>query len=318
MFSGAMVPTPPKLQFSTDFDPHAGEAVHIAPGLVRVTARNSGPFTFSGTNSFIMGDREVAVVDPGPDDPSHLEALLAVIAGRHVVAIIITHTHKDHCGLARSLAERTGAPLWFGGAHRLSRPLRPFEINIFKRAGDWTLKPDRTLVDGDELKIDQMVLSAVALPGHCANHFGLAIKGTDYVLTGDHVMGWNSTLVATPDGSLSDYFASLDRLMALPQNHYLPAHGGPIPDGRTYAAALRAHRMMRNGQILEALAAGPMSLARLTGKIYPMLTGRLAIAARRTLLSHVEYLEARGDITTTRRPWGLRVARGGIAQAGHV
>lgn len=300
----ATLPSPP---YSTDFDPQTGNPVTIAPGIVRVTAPNANAYTFTGTNSFLIGYDRVAVLDPGPDDPAHLAALLAAIGGREVLAVILTHTHRDHCGLARRLMAETGAPLWSGGPHRLSRPLKRFEFNPFARSGDFTLVPDRLLVDGETIEIDGLGFDVVATPGHCANHLAFAAREDDLLLVGDHVMGWNSTVVAAPDGDLGDYLSSLDRVISLPQTRYAPAHGGEIADGAGFARALKAHRLMRNGQLLEVLRRGPATLASATRAIYPTLKGRLAMAARRTLLSHAEYFEKRGEIRIERGLLGTRL-----------
>lgn len=289
------------------FDPRTGELVAVAPGIARVTAPNASAYTFTGTNSFLIGEENVAVLDPGPDDDAHLRALLAAIGSRKVVAVILTHTHRDHSGLARRLMAETGAPLWSNGPHRLSRPLKRFEFNPFGRSGDFALEPDRVLSDGDILDIDGVKLGVVATPGHCANHIAFALQDRDTVLIGDHVMGWNSTVVATPDGDLGDYLASLDRVIALPQTRYLPGHGGEIADGRAFARALKAHRLMRNGQLLEVVRRGPTTLAAAARAVYPGLTGRFAMAGKQTLLSHAEYLAARGEIELRRTLLGVRL-----------
>lgn len=290
------------------FDPQTGTLVPVIPGLARLTAPNATPFTFTGTNTFLIGHDAVAVLDPGPDDDAHLEAILAAAGGRPIEAIVLTHTHIDHCALVRRLRERTGAPLLFGGRHRLSRPLKLFERNPFAHASDYTLAPDREIADGDRLIYGGVALIAVATPGHCANHFSFVLEGTNTVLIGDHLMAWNTTLVATPDGSLADYLASLDRIEALPQAHYVPAHGGEIDDGPARARAVRTHRLMRNGQVLKALADGPLSLSRLAERIYPDVTPKVRVGARRTLLSHLEYLEDTGALRITRTPLGIRAS----------
>lgn len=297
----------PELKLSTAFDPQTGERVEIGAAIARVSAPNGSAFTFTGTNSFVLGEARVLVVDPGPDDERHLNALLKAIGARQVEAILLTHTHKDHSALARKLRATTGAPLWFGGMHRLSRPARRFERASVERDSDWTLAPDRTLRDGERFAAAGMAIDVYGTPGHCANHLCFGIVGTPYLLTGDHVMGWNTTLVPVPDGSMADYLASLEKIIAAPYSRYLPAHGGPIADGRSHARALLGHRQMRNAQILEAVAGGVHSLGALRRRIYPALSPALAAAASMTLRAHVEYLAARGDLTVRRSLTGTRI-----------
>lgn len=293
------------LVFDTQFDPQTGMAVPVAPGLVRITAPNASAYTFTGTNSFLLGHERLALVDPGPDDPLHMAALQRAIAGRKVEAIILTHTHRDHSASAKRLSRDLGAPLWFGGPHRLSRPLRRFERNPIRRSCDWDLVPDRTLVDGESIVAGDVGLSVHATPGHCANH--LAFGFGDILLSGDHVMGWNSTLVSVPDGSMADYLASLDKVIALPQRLYVPAHGGPIADGPAHALALKSHREMRNGQVLDAVRNGARKVARIVDAIYPTQPLPVRLAARMTITAHVEYLEALGQLRVRRGPLGMRI-----------
>jgi glyoxylase-like metal-dependent hydrolase (beta-lactamase superfamily II) len=300
--------SPAPLVFDTDFDPQTGRPVEILPGVLRLTAPNAGPFTFTGTNSFLVGHERVAILDPGPDDATHRAALLAAIAGRPVEAIVLTHTHKDHSAGVDALRRATGAPLWFAGPHRLSRPLRLFEMNALARDCDWDLVPDRRLVDGEPFSVGGVDLVAIATPGHCANHMSYAVAGTSWLLTGDHIMGWNSTLVAVPDGSMADYLSSLERLIALPYAHYVPAHGGPIADGPAYARALLAHRHLRNRQIADAVAAGATRVSDLLERIYPTLSAKLRFAAALTLKAHIEYLSAGGLIRSRRTLFGMRLS----------
>lgn len=303
--------SPPPLVFQTDFDAQPGRPVAVGPHLLRLTAPNASPYTFTGTNSFLVGETTLAVIDPGPDEAGHLAALLAAIAGRRVEAILITHTHTDHSALARKLGSATGAPLWFGGPHRLSRPRRPFEINAVGQSSDWSLRPDRVLADGERLVVGGVDIAVVATPGHCANHLAFGLPGMDMLLSGDHVMGWSSTLVSVPDGSMRDYLASLDRVIALPYRRYLPAHGGPIADGPLYAQALLAHRQMRNRQVIAAVEAGARSIGALRRRIYAGLKPSLAAAARMTLGAHVDYLAETGAIDARWTPLGWRLAPAG-------
>lgn len=296
-----------EIRFNTQFDPQTGQRIDIADGIARVTAGNASAYTFTGTNSFILGRAQVLVVDPGPDDQSHFEALIRAIGARQVEAILLTHTHRDHCALAARMRAATGAPLWFGGAHRLSRPARRFEAAAIERDSDWELKPDRVLRNGERFAAAGMTIDVYGTPGHCANHLCFGIVGTPYMLTGDHVMGWNSTLVPVPDGSMADYLKSLEKVTAAPYSRYLPAHGGPIADGKSHAKALLTHRQFRNKQIIDEVAAGARSITALRRRIYPKLSPTLVFAAAMTLRAHVEYLTERGDLRVSRGLLGTRI-----------
>ncbi|KRA55934.1 MBL fold metallo-hydrolase [Devosia sp. Root635] len=296
----------PALSFDRDFDPQTGRAVPVADGITRITAPNASPYTFTGTNSFLLGHERLALVDPGPDDPVHLAALIDGIGGRPVDAIMLSHTHRDHSASASRLARDLGVPLWFGGKHRLSRPLRRFERNPIRNSCDWDLVPDRTLIDGETITAGDVPLTVHATPGHCANH--LAFSAGDILLSGDHVMGWNSTLVSVPDGSMADYFASLDKVIALPCRQYVPAHGGPIVDGPAYAAALKAHRQMRNQQVVAAVRAGARTVPAIVAAIYPAQPLPVRRAARLTITAHVEYLEGLGALSVSRGLLGMRIS----------
>jgi len=303
-----MADAPAPLAVDTSFKANPGKPIEALPGVVRITAPNAGPYTFTGTNSFLIGFDRVAVLDDGPDDPVHRSALLTAIAGRPVEAIILTHTHKDHSAGAPALGRETGAPLWFAGPHRLSRPPHLFEINALAGGCDWGLMPDRAFFDGEAFTVGGVDLVAIATPGHCANHMSYGLAGTDWLLTGDHIMGWNSTLVSVPDGSMGEYLASLEKVLALPYRHYLPAHGGPIFDGPVYARSLLSHRKLRNKQITDAVNAGATRVEELLDRIYPQLKGALRVAASMTLKAHIEYLDEQGAVRVRRTLLGLRLS----------
>lgn len=302
-----MVAPHPPIAFDTDFAPETGRPIAVAPSVVRVTAPNAGPYTFKGTNSFIVGDGSVFVLDPGPDDSSHLAALRQAIGGRTVEAIVLTHTHRDHTALVKRLREATGAPVWFGGRHRPSRQQRLFEFDPVAADSDWKLVPDRVLAEGERIATGGVALEVIATPGHCANHLAFGVVGTPWLLTGDHIMGWNSTLVPVPDGSMADYLRSLEKVIGLAYQRYIPAHGGPIADGPAYARALLAHRQRRNDQVVAAVEAGATGLTQLRQRIYPTLALPLQAAARMTLKAHVEYLADRGRIGAAHGLLGLRL-----------
>ena len=304
-----MAPASPPLVFDRTFAPSVGKLEPVAPGIARVTAPNASAYTFTGTNTFLLGVNRVFLLDPGPDDPAHLDALARAIEGRPVEAVLLTHTHRDHSALARAASVRFSAPIWFAGRHRRSRPLRFLEIDPLSRACDWSLVPDRVLGDGEALALDDLILRVVTTPGHCANHAGFGVEGTPYFLSGDHVMGWNSTLVAVPDGSMRDYLASLAKLDALPYTTYLPAHGGAIADGPGQARALIHHRQARNAQVVDLVSHKPKTLGALLDAIYPSMKGRNRFAARLTLAAHVEYLAETGAVRIRYGLTGREIAR---------
>ena len=303
-----MASTSPAPSYQTDFAPQTGEPVPLAPGVVRITAPNASAYTFTGTNSFLLGHERLALVDPGPLDDAHQAALRAAMDGRQVTAILLTHTHRDHSAAADFWRRELGAPLWFGGRHRLSRPLRRFEINPIRKSCDWELVPDRVLTDGETIAAGDLSVSVHTTPGPCANHLVFGVSGTEMLLSGDHVMGWNSTLVAVPDGSMADYFASLDKVIGLPYRRYFPAHGGPIEDGQAHAAALKAHRELRNEQVLNAVRNGARTIGTVVDQIYPRQPARIRFAARMTMMAHVEYLEGLGALKVRRRIFGTRLS----------
>ena len=221
------------LKFNVDFDPRYGEAVEIAPDVLRLTAPNPSPFTFHGTNSYIVGRDSLAVIDPGPEDDAHLGALLKAIAGRPVSHIFVSHTHRDHSPLAAHLKAETGATVLAEGPHRPAKPSVGGKAGVLDASGDIDFRPDRTLADGEIVKGEGWAIETVLTPGHAANHAAFALKGTGILFSADHVMGWATTIVGPPDGNMADYMRSLDKLIARGDRLLLPGHGGPVTTPRT-------------------------------------------------------------------------------------
>ena len=291
-----------KLTFKTEFEPGHGEAVPVAEGILRVTARNPSPFTFHGTNAYIVGDRSVAVIDPGPDNDEQLATLVKAIAGRDVSHILVTHTHVDHSPLARRLAEITGAPMAAEGPHRAAREMHLGEINPLDASGDRSFQPDIIVKHGDVIEGDDWALEAVFTPGHTANHMAFALAGRDLLFSGDHVMAWATSIVAPPDGSMADYMASLELLLERPETVYLPGHGGQLDHAREFVRALRTHRKMREGAILNRLKAGDRTIDQIVQAIYRDTDPRLHGAAALSVLAHIEELVETGRVVSDGLP----------------
>jgi glyoxylase-like metal-dependent hydrolase (beta-lactamase superfamily II) len=293
------------ITFAPEFDPAYGEAVPIGDKVRRMTAPNSGPFTSHGTNSYIVGRGRVAVIDPGPDDPEHIEAILRATSGEAITHILVTHTHRDHSPGARLLKARTGATLLGEGPHRLARPLALGEINLLDASGDMEFVPDRALVHDERIEGDGWALTAIATPGHAANHLAFALEGSSLLFSGDHVMKWSTTIVAPPDGAMSDYMASLDRLAERPETIYLPGHGGPVEDAPTFVRALKAHRRMREAAIADRIARGDRRISEIVAAIYRETPKALHGAAALSVLAHLEDLVGRQRL---RAPEGVTLS----------
>ena len=266
----------------------------VAPGIARVLAYNPSAFTYYGTQTYLLGTDALAVIDPGPDLPEHVDALLAAIGGRPLSAILVTHTHRDHSPAARPLAAATGAPV-IGCA-----PLM-MEGTGLEAGFDATYAPDRILVDGESVVVDGDPLTAVATPGHTSNHLCFAWR--DALFTGDHVMGWSTTVVVPPDGDMAQYIASLTKLRARDDAIYYPAHGPAVTNPQQYVRHLIGHRMQREKQILRLVGEGPRAIPDIVAEAYPSLDPRLIMAAGASVLAHLLDLEARGLVERDGEVW---------------
>ncbi|MFS2177580.1 MBL fold metallo-hydrolase [Rhizobium pisi] len=288
--------------FDLAFEPAYGQTVPVTSGVERVTVNNPGPFTFFGTNSYIVGSSSVAVIDPGPEDEAHFQALMAALGGREVTHIFVSHTHRDHSPLARRMQAATGAVTVGQGPHRPARPLREGEVNPFSESSDMEFVPDIAIGDGETLSGDGWGLTAVPTPGHTANHAAFALAGRDILFSGDHVMAWSTSIVAPPDGSMADYMASLDRLIMREDRLLLPGHGGQVTQPAGFLRALKAHRLKREQAVLARVQAGDGRIAEMVKVIYRDIDPKLHGAAALSVLAHIEDLVERGEIAADGPP----------------
>ncbi|MFC5443764.1 MBL fold metallo-hydrolase [Rhizobium halophytocola] len=288
--------------FDLMFEPAYGEAVAVADGVSRITVNNPSPFTFHGTNSYLVGRESLVVIDPGPEDEAHFQALLREIGGRPVSHILVSHTHRDHSPLSRRLQAETGAVIVAEGPHRASRPLHQGESNPFAESSDSAFVPDIRLADGDRVEADGFSLTALHTPGHTANHLAFALDGTGILFSADHVMAWATTIVAPPDGAMGDYMASLERLMGRDDRIYLPGHGGPVTAPDAFLRGLRTHRRMRERAVLERIKAGDRKIPEMVKAIYRDTDPRLHGAAALSVYAHIEDLIEKGLVSTDGPP----------------
>lgn len=286
------------IPFDKTFALEPGVVKEIAPQVRALCAGNAGPFTFKGTVSYIVGRGNVAIIDPGPDDPVHIDALLKAVRDENVTHIVLTHTHRDHSPAAAALRTATGAKTYGEGPHRVSRPLHIGEINPLDAAGDMDFHPDHKLADGEIIEGDGWTLEAITTPGHCANHMAYALKETNSLFSGDHVMGWSTSIVAPPDGAMSDYMASLHKLAKRSEEIYFPGHGNMIREAPRFVQSYIRHRLGREESILHRLGKGATDIPTLVRAIYIGIDPRLIGAAGLSVLAHLEDLVARGVVLT--------------------
>ena len=288
------------IPYVREIDIEYGRCDQVSPLIRRVTADNPGPFTFKGTGTYIVGQGEVAVIDPGPDDPAHLEAILAAIPGERVSAIVITHHHSDHSPLAEPLKKRTGAPI-YGCAVVGHEEEDTGEVKM-EAGHDHDFRPDISLCVGGEVSGPGWTLEAIPTPGHTSNHICYALKEENACFTGDHIMGWSTTVITPPDGDMTDYLASLDRIRARGFATLWPTHGPPVRDVDAFIAAYIEHRQERVDQILNALKAGPARIRELVPTLYADVDARLHPAAARSMLAAMIHLVRQGVLAADSEP----------------
>lgn len=287
-----------EIQFDRSFDANPGVAEEIAPGVRRILCDNPSPFTFKGTNTYIVGKGSVAVIDPGPADPRHIEAILSALGNETVAQILVSHTHRDHSPAAAAIKKATGAKTFAEGPHRPARELHLGETPPMDTGGDDNFMPDHKLADGEVIEGKGYALEAVFTPGHTANHVAFALRGTDILFSADHVMGWATSIVAPPDGSMTDYMASLHKLEKRNEQTYLPGHGGVIRNAKKLVQQYIEHREARETAILRKLSRGESDIPGIVQAIYIGLDPRLAKAAALTTYAHLETLVERDLVKT--------------------
>ncbi len=293
------------IPFIRTLDAPYEETVALSPRVSRLLARNPGPFTFKGTGVYVVGDRDIAVIDPGPDLPEHLDALRRAIAGKRVSHILVTHTHSDHSPAARPLKEWTGAPTYAFGPHG-SGKVEDGGVRM-EEGGDMDFVPDVRVKDGDIVRGDGFTFECVYTPGHTSNHMCFALKEEKALFTGDHIMGWSTTVVTPPDGDMAQYMASVKKLIARDDEILYPTHGAPVTDPKPFLKAYLEHRVDRENQILACLRDGVNTIPAMVARMYADVDKRLHPAASRSVLAHLIQLVGEGRVTKAGEKYSLSV-----------
>ena len=279
------------MNFDRSLDVAAGQEVRLSPLVSRLLAPNPGPFTFKGTGVHILGaGKHVAVIDPGPDMPAHLAALKHALGSRRVSHILISHTHRDHSPAAAALKAWSGAKT-YGLALGTTDTTGEGMVD---EAHDHDFVPDVRVADGMRIEGDGFALECVATPGHAANHVCYGLPAEQALFSGDHVMGWSTSVIAPPDGHMGQYLASLEKLRARDDRLLYPTHGSPVGNPRDWLEQLIAHRQMRETQIRDGLLGGADRIPTLVNKLYPDILLALRPAAAQQVKAHLEYLTERG------------------------
>lgn len=289
------------IPFVREFDFEYGRCDAVSPRIRRVVARNPGPFTYTGTGTYVVGRGEVAVIDPGPADAAHLEALLTAVAGERVTHVLVTHTHADHSPLARPFAEAVGAPVLAARPPRLDPAAHAAEARA-EEGDDEAFAPDQVLTGGERITGPDWTLETLATPGHASNHLAFALVEENALFSGDHVMGWSTTVVIPPDGDMDAYLDSLDAVIARRFDTLWPTHGPPVTAPGPFLEAYRAHRLAREAQVVARLEAGDRTIAEMVPVLYAAVDRRLWPAASLSVLAHLIRLERRGAVISEGEP----------------
>jgi len=288
--------------FNRNFPLAPGVVQEVVPGVRRIICNNPSPFTFSGTVTYIVGTGKVAIIDPGPINEAHAAAVLDAVRDETVTHIFVTHSHRDHSPGAARIKAATGAVIYAEGPHRASRPIHAGDARSTEAGGDRDFNPDVKLKDGEVVTGGDWALQGVTTPGHAANHMAFAWPQRQLMFVGDHVMGWSTSIVSPPDGSMVDYMASLDKLTHRDERLYFPGHGPEIADGPRFVSFLIRHRKAREASILHRLGKGEADIPTIVRASYIGIDPRLTTAAGYSVLAHLEDLVARGIVVTDGDP----------------
>lgn len=288
------------IPFVKDLEFEYGQPSQVSRLVTRVIAKNPGPFTYTGTGVYIIGHQNCAVIDPGPDIPVHFEALKSALEGRNVTHVLVTHTHIDHSPLAHPLAQWAGCKVWAGG------PAIPSSTDVAMEEGDdLAFKPHETLTDGQVIKGEDWTIEAIATPGHTSSHFCFGLAEENALFSGDHIMGWSTTVISPPDGHMESYLNSLDKIRARNYTTIWPTHGPQISQTGPFLDAYKAHRVAREHAILDRLAAGDKLIPDMVKVIYKDVDKNLHPAACRSVLAHMIHLVEKGKIAANDQNPGL-------------